>query len=148
MKLSVNEAKLSGLRDRNCATSQQVWSLKYGCLRVRKVTGPFEKRALGVMLIKCTKQIRKTAHLAVNSIATYCTFRLMYRSFKTRLKRLIESVLFNLPCTQFSVESNKIIRALACEQIMCIQHYDIDHKAPIDYCSISSSSNSPGTACD
>ena len=99
MKLSVNEAKLSGLRDRNCATSQQVWSLKYGCLRVRKVTGPFEKRALGLMLIKCTKQIRKTAHSAVNSIATYCTFRLMYRSFKTRLKRLIESVLFNLPCT-------------------------------------------------
>ena len=99
MKLSVSEAKLSGLRDRNCATSQQVWSLKYGCLRVRKVTGPFEKRALGVMLIKCTKQIRKTAHLAVNSIATYCTFLLMYRSFKTRLKRLIESVLFNLPCT-------------------------------------------------
>ena len=45
MKLSVNEAKLSGLRDRNCATSQQVWSLKYGCLRVRKVTGLFEKRA-------------------------------------------------------------------------------------------------------
>ena len=45
MKLSVNEAKLSGLRARNCATSQKVWSLKYGCLRVRKVTGLFEKRA-------------------------------------------------------------------------------------------------------
>ena len=120
MKLSVNEAKLSGLRARNCATSQQVFSLKYGCLRVQKVTGPFEKRALGVMLIKCTKQIRKTAHLAVKSSAIYCTFRLTHRFFKAGLKRLIESVLFNLPCKSFSVESNKIIRALACEQIMCI----------------------------
>ena len=120
MKLSVNEAKLSGLRARNCATSQQVLSLKYGCLRVQKVTRPFEKRAPGVTLIKCTKQIRKTAHLAVKSIATYCTFRQMYQFFKAGLKRLIESVLFNLPCTSFSVESNKIIRALACEQIMCI----------------------------
>ena len=43
MELSVNEAELAGLWARNFATIQQVFI----CLRVQKVTGPFEKQAPG-----------------------------------------------------------------------------------------------------
>ena len=42
VKLSVNEAQLSGLGARNCAIVQQVLNFKI-CLRARKVYGFFEK---------------------------------------------------------------------------------------------------------
>ena len=46
MKLSVNEATLTGMCARNCATSQQVLVLKFA-FGPRKATGPFEKPAPG-----------------------------------------------------------------------------------------------------
>ena len=46
MDLSVTEEKLTGVWARNCDTTQQVLILKI-CLRARKVSGSFEKRALG-----------------------------------------------------------------------------------------------------
>ena len=46
MKLSVNEAKLTGLRARNCGTIQQVLISKF-VVHTRKVIGAFEKRAPG-----------------------------------------------------------------------------------------------------
>ena len=60
MKLSVNEAKLIGLWAGNCATIQQFFILKFEiCLRVRKFTGPSEKRvpekALKRFTVYCTK---------------------------------------------------------------------------------------------
>jgi len=56
MKLSVNEAKLSGLWARNCATFRQVLSLKFA-FGLEKLTGPFEKRAPGQ--IECEIWIQK-----------------------------------------------------------------------------------------
>ena len=47
MKLSENEAILSGLWASNCATIQQVLILKI-CLQARKVSGSVEKRAAGL----------------------------------------------------------------------------------------------------
>ena len=44
MKLSVNEAKLTGLWARNCATIQQALISKFA-FRARKVIGTFETRA-------------------------------------------------------------------------------------------------------
>ena len=53
MKLSVNKAKLirPGLWVSNCATYSTGLDFKI-CLRARTVSGPFEKRAPGVNLIK------------------------------------------------------------------------------------------------
>ena len=53
MKLSVNKAKLirPGLWVSNCATYPTGLDFKI-CLRVRTVSGPFEKRAPEVNLIK------------------------------------------------------------------------------------------------
>ena len=53
MKLSFNKAKLirSGLWASNCATYSTGLDFKV-CLRARTVSAPFEKRALGVNLIK------------------------------------------------------------------------------------------------
>ena len=47
MKLSENEAILTGLWASNCATIQQVLILKI-CLQARKVSGSVEKRAAGL----------------------------------------------------------------------------------------------------
>ena len=44
-KFWINEAELTGLWARNCVTIQQFFIFKFEiCLRVRKVTGPSEKR--------------------------------------------------------------------------------------------------------
>ena len=52
MKLSVNEATLTGLCARNCATIQQVLVLKFA-FGPRKATGPFEKPAPGSRKVSC-----------------------------------------------------------------------------------------------
>ena len=52
MKLSVNEATLTGMCARNCATSQQVLVLKFA-FGPRKATGPFEKPAPGSSKVSC-----------------------------------------------------------------------------------------------
>ena len=51
MKLLVNEAKLTGLYARNC-TCYYSTSFDFKiCLRARKATGPFEKRAQAKLLL-------------------------------------------------------------------------------------------------
>ena len=47
MKLSLNEAKLTGLWASNCVTYSTGLDLNI-CLRARKVSGPFKQRALEV----------------------------------------------------------------------------------------------------
>ena len=51
MKLSVDEAKLTGLWARNCATIQQALISKF-VFRARKVIGTFETRAPGARFWK------------------------------------------------------------------------------------------------
>ena len=52
MKLSVNEATLTGMCARNCATIQQVLVLKFA-FGPRKATRPFEKPAPGSSKVSC-----------------------------------------------------------------------------------------------